>query len=61
MQGNPMAHIVEQAGGVATTGSGRVLDLQPKAIHERTPIYLGCKRDVDLIVGFLSEDGGSSV
>ena len=56
-----MAHIVEQAGGIATTGLGRVMDLQPTSIHERTPIYVGCKRDVDLILGYLNEEGGRSV
>lgn len=33
----------------------RVLDLQPTAIHQRAPIYLGCKRDVDLVHKFLAE------
>lgn len=34
-EGNVMAFLVEQAGGLATTGKGRILDLQPKQIHER--------------------------
>lgn len=43
----PMALITEQAGGVATTGKGRVLDVQPESIHERCPIFLGSKDDVN--------------
>lgn len=47
---NPMAYIIEQAGGMATDGRQRILDIVPKDIHERTPIYLGSKEDVqDLI------------
>lgn len=45
-----MAYIIEQAGGMATDGRQRILDIVPKDIHERTPIYLGSKEDVqDLI------------
>lgn len=42
----PMAFIVEQAGGKATTGTTRILDLQPKEIHARSPIFLGSADDV---------------
>lgn len=42
-----MAFLTEQAGGVATTGHGRVLDVQPQDIHERCPIFLGSKDDVN--------------
>ncbi|KNC86721.1 fructose-1,6-bisphosphatase, cytosolic [Sphaeroforma arctica JP610] len=45
----PMAFLVEQAGGKATTGSKRILDIQPPNIHGRAPIYLGCKEDVEAI------------
>jgi len=43
---NPMAFIMEQAGGVATTGHMRILDVVPEAIHQRVPIFLGSKDDV---------------
>merc|ERR1712226_298426 len=49
-EGNPMAMICEQAGGMASTGYERVLDMVPKEIHQRTGIFLGCKRDVSRIV-----------
>jgi len=40
-EGNPMAFLVEQAGGRATTGTERIMELQPKSLHCRTPIWLG--------------------
>ena len=45
----PMAFLMEKAGGAASTGSERILDLLPKTIHERRPIFLGSKTDVDAI------------
>lgn len=44
---NPMAYIITQAGGLATTGSIPVLDVQPESIHQRCPIFLGSKDDVE--------------
>ncbi|KAK1806757.1 hypothetical protein P4O66_005262 [Electrophorus voltai] len=43
---NPMAFIMEQAGGMATTGDRNVLDIQPENIHQRVPIVLGSPDDV---------------
>lgn len=43
---NPMAFIIEQAGGMATTGSQNVLDIQPTNIHQRVPVVLGSPDDV---------------
>uniref|UniRef100_A0A3B3C6H1 Fructose-1,6-bisphosphatase 1 n=1 Tax=Oryzias melastigma TaxID=30732 RepID=A0A3B3C6H1_ORYME len=43
---NPMAFIMEQAGGVATTGSENILDIQPTSIHQRVPVVLGSPDDV---------------
>uniref|UniRef100_A0A3Q1GYX8 Fructose-1,6-bisphosphatase 1 n=1 Tax=Acanthochromis polyacanthus TaxID=80966 RepID=A0A3Q1GYX8_9TELE len=43
---NPMAFIMEQAGGMATTGSTNVLDIQPTNIHQRVPVVLGSPDDV---------------
>lgn len=43
----PMAFLVEAAGGMATTGDMRILDIEPSDIHQRSPIFLGCKRDVE--------------
>uniref|UniRef100_A0A3P8W550 Fructose-1,6-bisphosphatase 1 n=1 Tax=Cynoglossus semilaevis TaxID=244447 RepID=A0A3P8W550_CYNSE len=43
---NPMAFIMEQAGGLATTGAMNVLDIQPSTIHQRVPVVLGSPDDV---------------
>lgn len=48
----PMAFLTEQAGGVATTGKQRVLDVIPTDIHQRSPIFLGSKEDVQNLLSF---------
>jgi fructose-1,6-bisphosphatase I len=40
-EGNPIAFIIEEAGGRASSGFKRILDLQPKSLHERTPLFVG--------------------
>jgi fructose-1,6-bisphosphatase I len=45
-EANPVAYIFEQAGGSATNGQSRILDIQPKALHDRTPLVIGSKHDV---------------
>lgn len=52
-EGNPMAFLVEQAGGKASTGKVDVLDLVPQSIHERAPIYLGSRLDVEDALSFI--------
>ena len=47
---NPMAFIMEQAGGLATTGTMPVLDIQPESIHQRSPIFIGSKEDVQDVI-----------
>ena len=54
-EGFPMAYLAEQAGGVATTGEKRVLDVEPKNIHERVPIFLGSKDDVQDLLSFYQQ------
>ena len=46
LQGNPMAFLVENAGGRAITHKGPVLDIVPTSIHERCPIFLGSKANI---------------
>lgn len=53
----PMAFLTEQAGGMATTGSRRILDVQPKSIHERLPVFLGSKEDVQEVVDLYKKHG----
>jgi D-fructose 1,6-bisphosphatase (EC 3.1.3.11) len=43
-EANPMAFIVEQAGGAATTGRRRIMEVQPTGLHQRVPVFLGSKR-----------------
>lgn len=45
-----MSFIVEMAGGLATTGRMPVLDIMPKKIHQRSPIFLGSRDDVQEII-----------
>lgn len=52
---NPMAFIVEQAGGKATMGSKRIMEIQPQELHQRTPIYIGSKHLVDEVEQFLNK------
>jgi fructose-1,6-bisphosphatase I len=52
---NPMAFIMEEAGGRATDGKTRILELQPNNLHERTPIYIGSEEDVLLVEKYLRE------
>src|SRR5918998_5306922 len=47
-EANPLAFIVEQAGGAAIDGRRRILDVQPEELHQRTPLYIGSKSDVEL-------------
>lgn len=51
----PLAFLVEQAGGRATTGTERLLDVVPTHLHTRTPVILGSGENVDLVESFLNE------
>ncbi|KAG8835889.1 Fructose-1,6-bisphosphatase [Serendipita sp. 399] len=57
----PMAYLTEQAGGMATTGRKRILDIHPTEIHARCPVFLGSKEDVqDLISCYEAHDKKAS-
>jgi fructose-1,6-bisphosphatase I len=47
-EANPLAFIVEQAGGAAIDGVSRILDIEPTDLHQRTPLFIGSKADVAL-------------
>ena len=51
-EANPMAMIVEQAGGAATDGRQRILDIQPEGLHQRVGVVLGSKREVDRVTRY---------
>ena len=48
-EGAPMSFILEQAGGKSTTGKQRVMDIQPKEVHQRIPVFLGSPKDIEEI------------
>ena len=54
-EANPMAFLVEQAGGAASTGRGRLLELEPETLHQRTPVILGSKDEVERIARYHGE------
>ncbi|MFA9274135.1 MAG: class 1 fructose-bisphosphatase, partial [Candidatus Aquirickettsiella gammari] len=54
-EANPMSMIVEQAGGASTDGKQRMLDVQPTSLHQRVPVFLGSKNEVELVTRYHSE------
>jgi len=54
-EANPMSFIVEQAGGAATNGRQRILDLQPGKLHERVAVFLGSKNEVERVTAYHRE------
>lgn len=52
---NPLSFIIEQAGGKATNGSKRIMEIEPTSIHQQTPIYIGSKDNVDKVTEFLQQ------
>jgi fructose-1,6-bisphosphatase I len=53
---NPLAFICEQAGGAATNGRQRLMDVVPTELHQRAPLYIGSKRDVDCATKLLEAE-----
>lgn len=52
-EANPLAWIVEQAGGKASDGRSRILELQPSSLHQRTPLYIGSADMVDMVEHYI--------
>ncbi len=52
---NPMAFLVEQAGGKAHNGTDRILDLEPKEFHQRTPLIIGSSEMVDQVIAMMNK------
>jgi len=52
---NPLAFMVEQAGGLATNGKKRIMEIEPEKIHQRTPIYIGSKENVNMVQSYLEK------
>jgi fructose-1,6-bisphosphatase I len=51
-EANPMSFLVEQAGGAATNGLQRIMDIQPARLHERVSVILGSKNEVERVTGY---------
>jgi fructose-1,6-bisphosphatase I len=51
----PLAFLMEQAGGRASTGTQDILDVVPNKLHARTPLFIGSKDDVALVESFIKE------
>jgi fructose-1,6-bisphosphatase I len=51
----PLAFLVEQAGGKASNGKQRLLDIVPTKLHQRTPLVIGSKEDVELVESFIED------
>ncbi|MDX1675324.1 MAG: class 1 fructose-bisphosphatase [Longimicrobiales bacterium] len=56
----PMAMIMEQAGGKASNGRERILDVQPESLHQRTPLFAGSAEYVDMAHQYVRDDTGAS-
>jgi len=51
-EANPMAFLVEQAGGAATNGTQRIMEVQPTGLHQRVPVFLGSKNEVERVTRY---------
>ncbi len=51
-EANPMAFLIEQAGGIASNGAMNILDIQPEQLHQRTPLYIGSKNMVERLLSY---------
>lgn len=51
---NPLARVVKEAGGYASDGRGPILEIQPQDLHQRVPLYIGSKQDVEVAETFIS-------
>ena len=51
-EANPMSFIVEQAGGLSSTGRERIMDIQPTGLHQRIPVILGSRNEVERVISY---------
>jgi fructose-1,6-bisphosphatase I len=54
-EANPMGMLVEQAGGAATDGRQRILDIQPDKLHQRVPVFMGSREEVERVTAYHRE------
>jgi fructose-1,6-bisphosphatase I len=55
-EANPLAFIVEQAGGKASTGTGRIMEVKPKDLHQRVPLFIGSKKMVERVEALIAAE-----
>lgn len=55
-EANPMAFLIEQAGGKASTGDIRIMEIMPNEIHQRVPVILGSKSEVEACLGYFESE-----
>jgi fructose-1,6-bisphosphatase I len=55
-EANPMAFLIEQAGGAATNGTQRIMEIQPTGLHERVAVFLGSRNEVERVTAYHRED-----
>ncbi|HWS03176.1 MAG TPA: class 1 fructose-bisphosphatase [Gammaproteobacteria bacterium] len=60
-EANPMGFIIEQAGGACSTGSERIMEIRPNDLHQRVPVVLGSKNEVETVVAYHLEAGKKAV
>jgi fructose-1,6-bisphosphatase I len=54
-EANPIAFVAEQAGGIATDGRQRILDVEPTSLHQRTPLAVGSRYEMTLFGKTMAE------
>ena len=59
-EASPLAYIAEQAGGYASTGRKRILDIQPTELHQRVPVFLGDRNLVERAEQFIDQYDGEA-
>jgi fructose-1,6-bisphosphatase I len=52
----PMSFIAEQAGGSGSTGKMRVMDVEPTKVHQRVPLFIGSKKEVEYLESFVKDE-----
>jgi fructose-1,6-bisphosphatase I len=54
VEANPLAMVVAEAGGYASDGNGPILDIEPTELHQRVPLFIGSRTDVELAERYIS-------
>ncbi len=54
-EANPIAFVAEQAGGMATDAHGRIMEIEPTALHQRTPLFVGSEFEMQRLMSFANQ------